>query len=55
MSPKVAKEVKEYIKLKDPKKLNINLSKSLDTKEIEMALKKSDISESIKDYNKDEV
>jgi len=55
MSPKFAKEVKEYIKLKDPKKLNINLSKSLDTKEIEMTLKRSDISDSIKALNKAEV
>ncbi len=55
MSPKVAKDVKEYIKLKDPKKLNINLSKSLDTKEIEVALKRSDISDSIRALNKAEV
>ena len=55
MSPKVAKEVKEYISLKDPKKLNINLSKSLDTKKLEIALKRSDISDSIRALNKAEV
>jgi len=55
MSPKVAKDVKEYIKLKDPKKLNINLSKSLDTKKLEIALKRSDISDSIRALNKAEV
>jgi len=50
--PKFANSVKEYIKIKDPKLINIGLSKNFDNKNIAIALKKSEILDDIKKLNK---
>lgn len=51
-SPKFGETVKEYIKIKDPKMINIGLAKNLDNANIAKALKQSDILDQMKDLNK---
>jgi len=53
--PKFANTVKEYIKIKDPKLINIGLTKNFDNQNILIALKKSEILDDIKKLNKIEV
>jgi len=53
--PKFANTVKEYIKIKDPKLINIGLTKNFDNQNILIALKRSEILDDIKKLNKIEV